>query len=222
MVAATGEGSAFFINGLTFVAVIVCLLLMRNLPRSSAASTGACRQPHGGRHALYPQPALILVLISLVAVSAFLSMPYSTLMPVFAGKVLQEAPIPVVHVPVRGAILRCQAPEALPLGLLLTTVGLGALVGAAMASLPDTSAAGACSPWATCVFPLRCWLSSSRPSWSCRAVFRVGISFVAQNALANTLMQIITPDAVRGRVMSVYTLTFQAFVIGRIAGRGGG
>ena len=41
-------------------------------------------------------------------------------------------------------------------------------------------------------------------------LFGVGISFVMQNALANTLLQIITPDAVRGRVMSIYTLTFQA------------
>jgi len=40
-------------------------------------------------------------------------------------------------------------------------------------------------------------------------LFGVGISFVMQNALANTLLQIITPDAVRGRVMSIYTLTFQ-------------
>jgi predicted MFS family arabinose efflux permease len=40
-------------------------------------------------------------------------------------------------------------------------------------------------------------------------LFFVGISFVLQNALANTLLQIITPDEVRGRVMSFYTLVFQ-------------
>ena len=72
----------------------------------------------------------ILVLISLVAVSAFLSMPYSTLMPVFAGKVLQTSAQPVVAFLCEGAhpVLRCRAPQALPLGLLLTTVGVGALV----------------------------------------------------------------------------------------------
>ncbi len=37
----------------------------------------------------------------------------------------------------------------------------------------------------------------------------VGISFVAQNALANTLLQIAAPDNLRGRVMSFYTMTFQ-------------
>jgi predicted MFS family arabinose efflux permease len=37
-----------------------------------------------------------------------------------------------------------------------------------------------------------------------------GLSFVWQNSLANTLLQIVTPDEVRGRVMSLHTLTFQA------------
>ncbi len=37
----------------------------------------------------------------------------------------------------------------------------------------------------------------------------IGLSFVAQNSLANTLIQLIVSDELRGRVMSVYTLTFQ-------------
>jgi MFS-type transporter involved in bile tolerance (Atg22 family) len=37
----------------------------------------------------------------------------------------------------------------------------------------------------------------------------IGFSFVLQNALANTLLQLATPDEVRGRVMGVYTMTFQ-------------
>jgi MFS-type transporter involved in bile tolerance (Atg22 family) len=40
----------------------------------------------------------------------------------------------------------------------------------------------------------------------------VGISFVWQNALANTLLQLVTPDQVRGRVMSLYSLTFQGMM----------
>jgi len=39
-----------------------------------------------------------------------------------------------------------------------------------------------------------------------------GISFVWQNALANTLLQLITPDELRGRVMSLYSLTFQGMM----------
>jgi len=40
----------------------------------------------------------------------------------------------------------------------------------------------------------------------------VGFSFVCQNALANTLMQIATPDEMRGRVMSLYSMTFQGMM----------
>jgi MFS family permease len=38
----------------------------------------------------------------------------------------------------------------------------------------------------------------------------IGFSFVWQNALANTLLQFVTPDELRGRVMGVYSMTFQA------------
>jgi MFS family permease len=38
----------------------------------------------------------------------------------------------------------------------------------------------------------------------------IGFSFVWQNALANTLLQFVTPNELRGRVMGVYTMTFQA------------
>jgi predicted MFS family arabinose efflux permease len=41
-------------------------------------------------------------------------------------------------------------------------------------------------------------------------LFLVGISFVWQNALANTLLQLVSPDELRGRIMSVYTMVFQA------------
>ena len=43
MVAATGEGPAFMINALTFLPVIVSLLLMRNLPKSSRPLAGQSR-----------------------------------------------------------------------------------------------------------------------------------------------------------------------------------
>jgi predicted MFS family arabinose efflux permease len=38
----------------------------------------------------------------------------------------------------------------------------------------------------------------------------IGFSFVWQNALANTLLQFVTPNELRGRVMAVYSMTFQA------------
>ena len=216
LVAAVGEGPAFLLNALSFVAVIISLLLMRDLPAPKGERRNASLAGHMAEGLRFiVQQRTILVLISLVAVSAFLSMPYSTLMPVFAGKVLQTSSQPVVAFLCEGAhpVLRCRAPQALPLGLLLTIVGLGALVGAlAVASLPERARRGRWLTVGNLAFPaLLLGFAVSRSFVvSLLLLFGVGASFVMQNALANTLLQIITPDAVRGRVMSVYTLTFQS------------
>ena len=217
-VAAVGEGMAFFINGLSFVAVIVSLLLMRHLPAPSGqrGHTSLANHLAEGLRFIIGQRT-ILVLISMVAVSAFLSMPYSTLMPVFAANILQNSAQPVVHALCDGSrpLLRCQAPEALPLGLLLTTVGLGAVIGAlAVASLSERARRGWWLTAGNLIFPLLLIGFAVSRSFvvSLALLFGVGVAFVMQNALANTLLQLITPDDVRGRVMSIYSLTFQGFM----------
>lgn len=215
VVATTGEGTAFLINALTFVAVITSLLLMRNLPRSSAPATvGLARHMADGvRYAAKQQT--LLILMSLVAVSAFLSMPYSTLMPVFANDVLRESAGAVIQAVCFGPIsfLRCQTPQALPLGLLLTMVGLGALAGAlVIAALPESARRGRMLTLGNLVFPASLILFATSRSFllSLGCLFGVGFSFVWQNALANTLIQVMTPDTMRGRVMSLYSLVTQS------------
>lgn len=222
LVAALGEGPAFLLNGLSFVAVLISLALMRDLPRPRSAQHRMSLAGHTAEGLRFIRgQRSILVLISLVAVSAFLSMPYSTLMPVFASKVLGSSAQPVVQFLCDGPqpLMRCRAPEALPLGMLLTTVGIGALVGALwVASLPDHIRRGRWLTVGNLGFPLLLLGFAISRSFLVSAVllFAIGVSFVMQNALANTLLQIATPDEVRGRVMSVYTLVFQAFM------RGGG
>ena len=245
-VAATGEGTAFFLNGLSFVAVIVCLLMMRDLPQPSRPRNGNDLKSHmaEGVRFVFKQQA-ILVLMSLIAVSAFLSMPYNTLMPVFANKVLADSAQPMVvflcgdpqpdqagSLPVaqsqpivsgpaptqdggnRG-LIKCQAPEALPQGILLTAVGIGALAGALLvASLPENARRGRMLTVGNLVFPLTLLFFAASRSFvlSLALMVLAGISFVWQNALANTLLQIVTPDELRGRVMSLYSLTFQGMM----------
>jgi len=215
VVAATGEGIAFLINAFTFIPVIISLGLMTRLPKPIQPPGNVNFVQHmseGVRFMLSQR--VILVLMTLIAVSAFLSMPYSTLMPVFAGEILKDSAGPVIQAVCGGSLpfIHCQAPEALPLGILLTMVGLGAVTGALIvAAITDPTHRGIMLTIGNLGFPLALVFFSTSRSFifSGIVLYFVGISFVLQNALANTLLQIITPDAVRGRVMSFYTLVFQ-------------
>ena len=111
--------------------------------------------------------------------------------------------------------MHCQTPEALPLGILLTAVGIGAVMGALLvASLPENARRGRMLTAGNLAFPLVLLFFAASRSFvlSLALLILVGISFVWQNALANTLLQIVTPDEMRGRVMSLYSLTFQGMM----------
>ena len=219
IVAITGEGTAFFLNGLTFLAVIISLLLMRNLPKPASQEV---RSKPTTEHILEGLKFIVknrnlMILVSLVAVSAFLSMPYNTLMPALADQVLSVSSGPVIsHIcdPQTGWFT-CQAPEALPLGMLMAGVGIGAVFGAlTVASLPDNAKRGRWLTVGNLGFPLfLLGVSFSRSFLVSIGLFMgVGVMFVWQNALSNTLIQLCAPDALRGRIMAVYSMTFQSFM----------
>jgi hypothetical protein len=211
-VAVTGEATAFLINSLSFLAVIVSLLMMKDLPGvySKNEKTNAFAHLVEGVRFVFSQQTL-LILMSLVAVSSFLSKPYQTLMPVFAAVNLKESAGPLVAILCNGehVWLNCQAPEALPLGLLLAAVGFGAVIGALLvASLPEHARRGWVLTFGNLSFPffLLLFVSSSSMIFSLVLMTLTGLTRVMQNAMANTLLQISAPDALRGRVMSFYSL----------------
>ncbi len=218
-VAAVGVGMAFLINGLSFIAVITSLLMMRNLPLLN--QRGRQDMSMGGHIweglRFIRSRRELFYLVSLVAVSAFLSMPYSTLMPVFATRVLGTSAAPVIDFVCHSGPLplNCTTPEALPLGMLLTTVGIGALIGSlAVASLPEGVSKGRLLTAGNLIFPILLLLFALSHSFILSMVVLafVGVSFVMQNALANTLLQLISPDELRSRVMGVYSMTFQGMM----------
>jgi MFS family permease len=189
LVAAIGEGWCFFVNGVSYIAVIIGLLLMR-LPRGSRTfpSGSAMRNIlEGFRFIRGARP--ILAILLLLGLMSFVGMPFSVLMPVFADQVL--------HGGARG------------LGILMGATGTGALAGALI--LTTRSGVAGLGRWVgICCGGFGCSLilfSISRSFWlSVVFLFPTGMFMMLQLASSNTLVQTMSPDALRGRVMAVFSI----------------
>jgi MFS family permease len=189
--AAFGPGWCFVINGVSFVAVIAALLAMRLGPAPAAAPQRAVRvQVVEGLRAIAAERR-ILALIVLVALSSLFGFSFVTLMPAWAVKVLSG--------------------DARTNGLLQSARGAGALVSAlGIASLGRFRGRGRLLTAGSLLFPVvMMGLSFARNlPFSLAGLFLAGTSFIMMFNLANALVQTLVPDAVRGRVMSVYNLAF--------------
>ena len=191
LVAKIGEGYCFFGNGVSYIAVIIGLLMMRVKAPAKLASS-ASPMAHiieGFRFVRHTRPILaILLLLGLVSLVA---MPYTVLMPLFADRVL--------HGGARG------------LGILMGATGVGALLGAL--TLASRSGVRGLGRWVavSCggfgVFlTLFAW---SRTFWlSAALLLPVGFCMMLQMSSSNTLIQAMSPDQLRGRVMAVYSMMF--------------
>ena len=209
-VAAIGEGWCFFANGVSYVAVIVGLLLMRVTTRMSEGRLvlGLESVLEGFRFVWHTGP--IRALLLLLGVVSVTGMPYAVLMPIFADKIL--------HSGARG------------LGMLMGSTGVGALAATlAVASRRDVHGLGRWIIYASLGFGASLALFSfSRSFWlSVLLLLPVGFSMLIQMASSNTLIQTMVPDALRGRVMAVYSMVFMgmapfgALVAGAVAHRVG-
>ena len=191
LVGVIGEGWCFFANGVSFLAVIASLLAMEPLPSRRHEGRGSAYEQvvEGFRFvARTPPIRAILLLLGLVSL---LGMPYAVLMPIFADGILHGGP--------RG------------LGLLMGASGVGALMGAlGLAARADLRGLGRWVAASTAGFGLCLVLFAvSRAFWSSAALLvPVGFFMMVQMAGSNTLVQSMVPDALRGRVMSVYSMMF--------------
>ena len=189
IIAAAGEGMCFLFNAVSYGAVITALLLMR-LP-ARQANPRAKRVLHelaeGFRYAFGFAPIKsILLLLGLVSL---VGMPYTVLMPVFARDILRGGP----HT----------------LGFLMGSAGVGALGGALyLASRKSAIGLGSWVARASAIFGagLIVFSFSRRLPLSYAAVCVAGFGMMVQMASSNTLLQTITDDNKRGRVMSFYTM----------------
>jgi MFS family permease len=192
VIAATGEGWCFFIDGVSYLAVIAALLMMR-IPR--AGRTAGDRPPalqqfrEGFAYAFGFAP--IRSIIVLLAIVSLVGVPYSVLMPIFAADVFHGGP----HT----------------LGLLMTASGCGALAGALwLAARKSVVGLGRVIPSASALFGAGLICFSFAPGLWIAIPFMVvtGFGFMTQMAASNTVIQTIVDDEKRGRVMSFYMMAF--------------
>ena len=194
VIAAVGEGYCFLIDGLSYIAVIYSLIAMKIRPEESRN-----QQTHvwhelveGWRYVVGTPPIRwILLMLSLISL---IGMPYSVLLPIMAGNVLHGG--------------------AHTLGFLVAAAGLGAF--AAAVSLAVRKSVRGLSRWigfASAIMGASLILFGlSRAFWLSMILMPgIGFGMMRQIAGSNTILQTITADDKRGRVMSFYALAVLGF-----------
>jgi len=190
-IAWVGEGWCFFLNGISFLAVIIALLMMRLKKFEPRVSKDSPLQNFGQgfRFAMSDRPIRsVLLLLSLMS---FLGMQYSVFMPIFARDILHVGPS--------------------RFGWLMSSAGIGAVIGALhfaartnYKGLVESIAATS----ATFALGLM-FFSQSRIFWFSTAMLLiVGFSATSLMAATNTIVQSRVPDELRGRIMAVYATMF--------------
>ncbi len=186
-----GPAWCFLLNGLSFLAVIWALLRMRLAPHQRAAKPRSTWADLGEGVRYIAAHRTIRTLIGLVGATSLFGISFATLFPAWAVDVLGG--------------------DATTNGLLQSARGLGALLSALMlASLGRFRFKGKLLTIGTFAFPLLLLVFTFVRSLplSLLVLVGTGIAVILIMNVANALVQGLVPDALRGRVMSVYSMTF--------------
>jgi MFS family permease len=189
LVAKIGEGWCFFVNGISYAAVIAGLLLMRMAPFITKPAESSAWQNIREGFGYVARTGPIRSLLIMLAILSFFGLPFTVLMPIFADGILHQGS--------RG------------FGFLMSAVGLGAMSGALL--LASRTGVNGLSRWLTgagFMFPPALFgfaFSKSLPL-SCLLLFLSGFTMMIHVGATNTLIQSMVPDHFRGRVMSVYSM----------------
>lgn len=191
IIAVAGEGYCFLIDGFSYLAVIGSLLLMRigNLRTLRKRRSVVDELKEGWSYVTGSVP--IRTILLLLAAVSLVGAPYTVLLPIFAGKILQGG--------------------AHTLGFLTGTSGVGALVSAiALAMRKTVLGLGKRIATTTLIFGAGLiFFGLSHYLWISLALMLVtGFSLIQQMSCSNTIMQTIVQEDKRGRVMSFYTMAF--------------
>jgi MFS family permease len=191
LVAAIGMSGCFYINGISFLAVIIALFLIRikGIPKNDKNNSAIKDFKEGLK--FIKNNRIILILIIMVGFISLFGISYAILMPIFARDVLE--------VGVKG------------LGFLMSSAGVGALIAAfILARLGDFKYKGKFLILSSLVFSFSLTLFSLSRVYlfSLIALVLMGGASVSAIALINTLLQTSVSNEFRGRVMSAFMFTF--------------
>jgi MFS family permease len=191
LVGLIGEGICFLINGISYIAVIWALLLMRIKPVAYQKQEQHLLQELKDGFKYVFSFAPIRSIILLISLTSLAGMSYIVVMPVFVKEVLRSGPDTQ--------------------GFLLGAVGIGALVGAlSLASRKKVAGLERYIPLGAGVFGLGLVSFSFAKSLpvALPLLFITGYGMIAQSASSNTIIQTIVDENKRGRVMSIYVMAF--------------
>jgi len=191
LIAVSNEGWCFLIDGISYLAVIASLLMMRvHVPPVVRRVTSMLTELQAG-WTYVSEFVPIRTILLLFAVISLMGMPFVVLMPIFAARVLHGGP----HT----------------LGFLMGAMGVGALVSAlSLAARKSVRGLIRMIPIAAAVFGLGLiGFGLSRTFWlSMIMVFIAGMGMMQGMAGSNTVIQTFVSEDKRGRVMSYYTMAF--------------
>ena len=191
LVAAIGEGWCFFLNGVSYVAVIGGLLLMELTPHHKVSLTGSPIKHVVEGFGFVARTGPVRELLLLLGAVSLFGAPYAVLMPIFSDQVLHHG--------------------ASALGLLMGSSGVGALLAAiSLAARTQLRGLGRWVASSTVGFGASLILFGlSHSFWlSAALLVPLGFAMMIEMAASNTLIQAMVPDHLRGRVMAVYSMMF--------------
>ena len=186
-----GEGWCFFLNGVSFIAVLVALLMMRIEPfvKKPPDESPVRSFVQGFKFAMHDVPIRSSLII--LCVLSMFGLQYSVFLPIYAHDILHG--------------------EAGTLGLLMSAAGVGAFLGALQFAARTNYTGLARWIAATCTVCAVGLIIMSRATafWLCATVlFVVGFAATSQMAATNTIIQERVPDELRSRLMAVYATMF--------------
>jgi predicted MFS family arabinose efflux permease len=188
-----GSGGCFFLNGISFLALLFALPLLRINPFSPHATEGFWKPLRDGFRYIREQRNMAMLMM-LVALASLCAVPYVTLMPSFARDVLHLGP--------------------LGLGYLMGASGVGALAGAfLLARFGGRPRQGArlLRGFLTLYISLLVFCASRSLPLCLLALFFTGAAMVTAVSSVNNLLQKHVADQMRGRVMSMHATAFLGF-----------